>query len=133
MTATLSELHSRRLDRRVRWTFGICALLIGAFLVSLIVRRAGSYYPPLDGWGVDLFELSMGAICIGRYYEGSWRSSPSAARVLPLVLGAACLSWALGDVAHTFESFGGATPPSHRRRTRSLLVSFRSVLLRSFW
>ena len=33
-----------------------------------------------------------------------------AARLFPLVMGMACLSWALGDVALTIESLGGASP-----------------------
>jgi len=94
----------------VRWTFGAFAALVVAFLFSLVFRKAGSYYRPVDGWGVDVFELSMGVMCIRRYFETSWRSSRSAAQAFPLILGLACISWGLGDVALTVESFGGATP-----------------------
>src|SRR5580658_110433 len=52
----------------------------------------------------------MGALCIGRFFDETWRSSHSRTRLFPLVLGAACVSWALGDVALTMESLGGATP-----------------------
>ena len=51
--------------------------------MSLILRRPGSYYTPLDGWGVDVFELVMGAICVARYFEKSWRSSSSRATSVP--------------------------------------------------
>ena len=95
----------------MRWTFGVGATLVLAFLISLIVRRNGAYYMPVDGWGVDLFEVSMGALCVRRYFDWSWRSSPSTGAMFPLILGAACLAWALGDVAVTIESIGGATPP----------------------
>ncbi len=88
------------------------ATMVAAFLVSLLVRHAGSYYSPVDGWGVCLFEVAMGGLCLSRYLDRSWRSSQPAARTLPLVLGAACTSWALGDVALTIEQFGGATAPS---------------------
>jgi PAS domain S-box-containing protein len=100
-----------RVPTRVRWTLGIAALLVVAFFVSLIVRRTGSYSTPIDGWGVDLLELTVGNICLARYFEGSWRTSNSVARLFPLVIGVACISWAVGDFVLTTESLGGATPP----------------------
>src|SRR5438477_9190251 len=112
MTAISADLGYTRVDQRVRWTFRVASAIVVAFLVSLIVRSTGSDYAPVDGWGVDLFELSVGALCVGRYLDGRWRSSSSAAKAFPLVLGAACVSWALGDVATTLESLGGATPPT---------------------
>ncbi len=96
-------------EPRVRTAFWVASALVVAFLVSLVVRETGSYYLPVDGWGVDLFELSMGALCVLRYFDRSWRAE-STTSVLPLVLGAACIAWALGDIALTVESFGGATP-----------------------
>ncbi len=110
MTAHLSGLTADSVQTRVRWTFYVASVLVVAYAVSLIARSTGSYYAPLDGWGVDLFELSMGAVCIRRYFDRSWRSGPPATRIFPLVLGTACTAWALGDVALTFESLGGATP-----------------------
>ena len=98
-----STLSGNRIDARMRWTFAASSAMVVAFLVSLILRRAGSHYTPVDGWGVDLFELSMGALCLSRYFSRSWRSSPSATKVFPLVLGAACVAWALGDVALTLS------------------------------
>ncbi len=107
MTApTASSTRSRA------WSaFLVSSALVIAFLASLIIRPVGSYSLPVDGWGVSLFELAMGGLCVSRYFDRSWRSSASAARVFPLVLGAACVLWALGDVATTIESIGGATPP----------------------
>ena len=110
MTAFVSDLAPDAVDQRVRWTFRVSSVMVVAYLVSLILRRSGSYYTPVDGWGVDLFELGMGVLCIRRYFDRTWRSSPSAANVFPLVMGAACISWALGDVALTLETLGGATP-----------------------
>jgi two-component system, sensor histidine kinase and response regulator len=97
-------------DRRIRWIFAGAAVLVVALVVSLIVRPVGSSFAPVDGWGVDALELTMGALCIARYFEGSWRASSPVARLFPLVMGVACLAWALGDVAITIESLGGATP-----------------------
>src|SRR5664279_3775251 len=95
----------------VRRLLSVSALLVTAFAVSLIVRRTGSDFTPVDGWGVDLFELSMGALCIGRYWDRSWRATEPVAKAFPLVLGLSCISWALGDTALTVESLGGVTAP----------------------
>jgi len=98
-----------RVPTRVRWTLGIAGALVVAFLVSLIVRKTGSYNTLVDGWGISTFELTMGTICLARYFEGSWRASSPVARLFPLVMGVACISWALGDFVVTTESLGGAT------------------------
>ncbi len=100
------------LQRPLRWIFGIAAVLAAALIVSLAVRPVGSYVDLIDGWGVAAFELSMGALCIARFYEASWRTSTSAARLFPLLIGVACLSWGLGKAVLTLESLGGATPPT---------------------
>ena len=110
MSVVSSDIGGHTIDARMRNAFGLSAALVAAFLVSLIVRKTGSYWTPLDGWGVDLFELSMGGFCLYRYFEPSWRSHQSTAKAFPLVLGAACISWAIGDIALTIESLGGATP-----------------------
>ncbi len=99
-----------RVPDRIRWILGIASALVVALLISLIVRSIGSSYTAVDGWGVDTFELSMGALCVARYFERSWRSGSSTARVFPLVMGLACIAWGLGDLVLTVESLGGATP-----------------------
>jgi PAS domain S-box-containing protein len=110
VTASSPVLGGDVVDGRLRWVFRAASALVIALLVSLVTRRTGSYYAPVDGWGVALFELAMGAVCIGRYFDGSWQSSQSVTRVFPLVLGAGAILWGLGDVAFTVESLGGATP-----------------------
>ena len=97
---------------RVRWVLGICASLVAAYFISLLVRNTGSSYTPVDGWGVVLLEITVGNLCLARYFEGSWRTSSSVARLFPLIMGVACISWAVGDLALTVESLGGATPPT---------------------
>ena len=96
---------------RVRGVLSVSVLLVVAFLISLVVRSAGSDYPPVDDWGTAGFELAMGGVCIWRYLDRSWRSTASVATAFPLVLGVACVAWGLGDVALTIESLGGATAP----------------------
>ncbi len=101
---------AHRVPTRVRWTFGIAIGLLVALLISLIVRRTGSSFLPVDGWGVAAFEFTMGNICLARYFEGTWRTSSSVARLFPLIMGVACIMWAVGDFVLTAESLGGATP-----------------------
>jgi diguanylate cyclase (GGDEF)-like protein len=80
-------------------------LVLAAYLVLLILRPPARQSTIIDGWGVDAFELVAGAMCIlGR------RRRPGSA--VPLVLGAAVVSWALGDLLTTVLSLGGASPPS---------------------
>jgi hypothetical protein len=111
MTRISSDVGGNRVGNRVRWTLSSSAALVVAFMVFLIVRPAGSDYPLVDEWGVALFETFMSGLCIARYFDRSWRSNESVAKVFPLVLGFACLAWALGDGALNLESIGGATPP----------------------
>ena len=99
------------IGRRVGATLVLAAVLVVAFVASLVARANGSYVTPLDGWGVDAFELAMAALCAYRFVGGSWRSQ-SRGSLFPLVLGGACAMWALGDLALTIESLGGASPPT---------------------
>ena len=86
--------------------YGVMAVLLMAYLVLLIVRPADQSSTAIDGWGVDAFELFAGVLCI----VGGIRRRPGS--VVPIVLGAAVISWGLGDLVFTIESLGGATPPS---------------------
>ncbi|HEV2373775.1 MAG TPA: bifunctional diguanylate cyclase/phosphodiesterase [Streptosporangiaceae bacterium] len=58
-----------------------------------------------SGWGVDVFELAAGGLCLTRGLTGRSR------RAVPLTLGLAITSWSLGDIVLTVESQGGVTPP----------------------
>ena len=106
------RVEDEQLSPRMRLTFLVSAGLVAAFLISLLIRPVGSYSTPVDGWGVDVFELSMGMICLRRYFDRSWRSRQSVRAVFPLVVGAACISWGLGDVALTAQTLGGASAPA---------------------
>ena len=99
-----ADLGGRVSGGGMRWTFRVSATVVVAYLASLILRQTGAHYAPVDGWGVAAFEVAMGVLCLGRYFDRSWRSSQSTARAFPLVLGTACLSWAVGDVTLAFES-----------------------------
>jgi diguanylate cyclase len=86
--------------------YGLLGVLLLGYLVSLIVRPPGDDSTWLDGWSVCAFELVACAMAIGR---GIARR-PS--RAVCLTLGAAMSMWAIGDVALTYESLGGASPPT---------------------
>ena len=58
-----------------------------------------------------MLELALCALCIARVFEPTWRASTAVTRAVPVVLGVACLSWTVGDVLTTIQSFGGASPP----------------------
>jgi methyl-accepting chemotaxis protein len=94
----------------VRWAHYGAALLVGAYFLSVALRHVGSYIASIDGWGVDLFEVSVGVLCMLRYRHGAWRTMRSGFTPFPLVLGAACIFWGFGDTALTIESLGGRTP-----------------------
>ncbi len=81
----------------------LCSLLV-AYLFLILMRPAGDSSTLVDGWGVDSFELVASGLCIA---SGLRRRS---GRAVPVLLGTALASWALGDVALTIESLGGATP-----------------------
>jgi diguanylate cyclase (GGDEF)-like protein len=80
------------------------AVLLAAYLVSLLVRSPTQSIPLLDGWGVAAFELVASSLCI-------WRALTSRRRTVPLLLGFGILAWTLGDAVLAAESAGGATPP----------------------
>ena len=100
----------RTVDRVVRAAFVAASTLVFAYLISLVARPTGSNFIPIDGWAVAGFEVLMGVLVIGRYFDGRWRAGNAGGRVFPLVLGLACVSWGVGDFVLTIESIGGATP-----------------------
>jgi diguanylate cyclase (GGDEF)-like protein len=82
------------------------ATLLAAYLISLMVRSPSDSWPLLDGWGVAAFEVVLAGLLLARGFVGL------PGRAVPIVLGAAVASWAIGDVLLTWESSGGATPPT---------------------
>lgn len=94
-----------RLDG-ARMLYIALGVVLCAYIVLLIARPADQDSTLIDGWGVDVFEMIGGALCM----IGGRRRQPGSA--VPLVLGGALIAWALGDVVLTVESLGGATPPT---------------------
>jgi diguanylate cyclase (GGDEF)-like protein len=90
----------------MRGIYAALGVLLIGYLALLLLRPVGQVSTLLDGWGVDAFELFASGLCIAC---GLRRRT---GRMVPLVLGTALACWALGDVALTIESLGGATPAS---------------------
>jgi methyl-accepting chemotaxis protein len=112
-TARVTELP-QRIDRQrgtarsggdVPVLFWVLGLILAAYSISLIVRPNGDSWTWLDGWGVAGFELLAGVLVLVRGYL-----VPGERRIA-WFLGAGMCSWALGDVAMTVETLGGAHAP----------------------
>jgi diguanylate cyclase len=95
--------HRTRPIATIWIAYGVTGILLAAYLARLVFH-GDNYWPLVDGWGVDGFELIVSGMCLAR---GLVRRS---GRTVALVLGAGLLAWSLGDVVFTFESLGGATP-----------------------
>lgn len=92
--------------RRVVWLlYGMIGVLLAAYLGFLVSDPGRQYSSLLDGWGVVGVELLASLLCLAAGLGQGRRG------MVPLVLGAALLSWTLGDTVLTIESSGGATPP----------------------
>jgi diguanylate cyclase (GGDEF)-like protein len=92
--------------RQVAACYAAAAVLLLAYGISLVLRQHGQTWTWLDNWGVDSLEVALACLCLGRALvrgPGRW---------LALPLGLGLLGWALGDVVWTFESQGGAAPPT---------------------
>ncbi|MGA7834047.1 MAG: EAL domain-containing protein [Acidimicrobiales bacterium] len=93
-------------QRRLMWMgYVVLAVVLLGYFISVLVRGSNDWLW-LDGWCVSGFEFVASVMCI---YKGfAQRTS----RAFPIVLGAALLSWTLGDFVLTAESLGGASPPT---------------------
>ncbi len=85
--------------------YAVLGLLLLAYVVSEVVRRANQTSPLIDGWGVATFEVIASVLCITRGLGARPR------RRIPVILGLGLLFWSIGDMVLTAESAGGATPP----------------------
>jgi hypothetical protein len=81
-------------------------VLLTGYLVLLIARPSGSDSTAIDGWGVDLSEMTASALCILA------RVRRRSGRTVPIVLGVSLMCWCLGDTVLTIESLRGAIPAS---------------------
>ena len=87
--------HTQQPSRPLKVLFALMAILLIAYVVSVIARRNVDSWPAVDGWGVAAFELVGSLLCMARAFVGHERAL--AARLVPLALGGAVLAWSLGD------------------------------------
>ncbi len=73
----------------------VMAVLLVAYVISAVVRQNVDSWPIVDNWGVAVFELVGSGLCIARAFVG--RERTLGARLVPLLLGTAVLTWSLGD------------------------------------
>jgi diguanylate cyclase len=97
---------ARRIPRIVVGAYAVAGVLVVAYTVTLIVRPVGSTWTALDNWALDLLEVAIAGLCLARARHGG------PGRGVALALGLGLLAWAVGDIAWTVESRGGATPPT---------------------
>src|SRR5580658_3217677 len=90
-----NEAGGWRAPPPVRWAIVFAAGCLVAYAVWVLVHPTGFYSVPVDGWGIDVLELALCALCVARVFEPTWRASTAVARAVPVVLGVACLSWAV--------------------------------------
>src|SRR5271165_1462223 len=103
-TASAPTTIARPAGRRILIVYGLMGCLLGLYLLYLLFGRSDQYSSLIDGWSVTGFEIVASLLCLARGL------SRRRGRIVPLALGAALLSWSIGDFALTAESLGGATP-----------------------
>jgi diguanylate cyclase len=89
-------------DRTPAFVWPAYALLAALALGYVIVELLGIEWAWLDGWGVNGFEIFVGALCIYR------AATINRGRAIPVLLGVGLWCWAAGDIVLTVKS----DPPS---------------------
>jgi diguanylate cyclase (GGDEF)-like protein len=102
MPNTIVAPRRRAQDQIPGFVWPMYALLVLLAIGYVVVELLGIEWGWLDGWGVDGFEIVVGALCI--YRAASLRH----ARAVPVLLGVGLLCWAAGDIVLTVQS----DPPS---------------------
>ena len=92
----------RAADRTPHLVWPMYALLALLAVGYVVVELVGIEWDWLDGWGVNIFEIVVGALCI--YRAASLRRN----HAVPVLLGIGLLCWAAGDIVLTVAS----DPPS---------------------
>lgn len=92
------------MDSRILAVYSGMAILLLAYIVSVVVRRDGEIWPAIDYWGVAAFEIVASLLCIGR----GALARDARDRRLPVLLGLGLLAWSLGDVV--VAAYNGAPP-----------------------
>jgi len=94
------------LRRRARRSYALLLGVLVGYLVLLLVRGPHAPWAWLDDWTIVALEFVASGLCLARgvlFPRG---------RANALVLGAAILSWSIGDLVLTAQTVNGGTAPS---------------------
>jgi diguanylate cyclase (GGDEF)-like protein len=94
--------RSRSGDRVPGWVWPAYGLLAALAFGYVVIEVLGVQWDWLDGWGVNVFELVVGALCVYR------AATIKRNRAIPVLLGVGLWCWAAGDIWLTIKS----DPPS---------------------
>ena len=100
----LDAAFSRRRsgDRVPGWVWPAYGFLAALAIGYVVIELVGVQWDWLDGWGVNVFEIVVGALCVGR------AATIKRNRAIPVLLGVGLWCWAAGDIWLTIKS----DPPS---------------------
>ncbi|MGH3267242.1 MAG: diguanylate cyclase domain-containing protein, partial [Trebonia sp.] len=90
-------------NRPLTAVYALLAFVVGAYVVFVIVRGGNANDHAIDGWFVDVVELTTSALCLVR------AAVRRAGRFVALALGCGLLAWSLGDSFVTLSS--SPSPP----------------------
>ncbi|HKO26116.1 MAG TPA: EAL domain-containing protein [Solirubrobacteraceae bacterium] len=85
-------------DRTPAFVWPAYALLTALAVGYVIVELLGVEWDWLDGWGVNVFEIVVGALCVYR------AATIKRGRAIPVLLGVGLWLWAAGDIVLTVNS-----------------------------
>ena len=103
-----SLARAAHLSGPLKTVYLVMAVLLVAYVISVIVRPNVDSWPIVDNWGVAVFELVGSVLCMARAFVGQERAL--SARLVPLVLGAAALAWSLGDFVIAADASSSSVP-----------------------
>jgi diguanylate cyclase (GGDEF)-like protein len=89
-------------DRTPAFVWPLYTLLGALALGYVVVELLGVQWEWLDGWGVNAFEIVVGALCVYR------AATIKRGRAIPVLLGVGLWLWGAGDIVLTVKS----DPPS---------------------
>ena len=113
-----TEARDQRMPRVTVIAYSVAGLWLAAYIATLLFRHTGQFWTWLDNWTVDAFELTVALLCLSRFLV----KRPG--RSVGLAFGLGLLAWAIGDTIFTFESQGGASPPTPSAADAFYLVMY---------
>ena len=54
------------MPRGIAVAYAVAGVLLVAYAATLLLRQTGQFWPVLDNWGVDAFEVGVALLCLAR-------------------------------------------------------------------